>query len=67
MDLNQKTGTRSVGATDGHAGVLYGNKIERTVTLYVHKCKTCGRRHLSRLPLRIKMIYNFTVGGAMRI
>ena len=55
------------GPPAGHAGVSHGNKAERTVTLYARKCEACGRGHLSQLPPKIKMVYDFAVDGAMRI
>ncbi len=55
------------GPPAGHAGVSHGNKAERTATLHVRKCEACGRGHLSQLPPKIKMVYDFAVDGAMRI
>ena len=67
-DLKPKDGDKTRrGPPAGHAGVSHGNKAERTATLHVRKCEACGRGHLSQLPPRIKMVYDFAVDGAMRI
>ena len=55
------------GPPAGHAGASHGNKAEMTVTLHVRKCEGCGRGHLSGLPSKVKMVYDFAVDGAMRI
>ena len=55
------------GPPAGHAGASHGNKAERTVTLCVPKCEACRRRHLSGLPPKVKMVYDFAVDGVMRV
>ena len=51
--------TARKGPPAGYADVSHGNKAERTVVLRVHKCEACGHRHLSGLPPRVKMVYDF--------
>ena len=52
----------------GHAGASHGNKAERTVTLHVRKCEGVRARvHLSELPSKVKMVYDFAADGAMRV
>ena len=55
------------GPPAGYAGASHGNKAERTVTLHVRKCGACGKRHLSGLPSKVKMMYDFTADGTMRV
>ena len=55
------------GPPAGHAGASHGNKAERTVTLHVRKCGACGTRHLSGLPPKVKMVYDFAADGTMRV
>ena len=50
-----------------YAGALHGNKAERTVALRVRKCKGRGRGRISRLPPRVKMVYDFAADGALRV
>ena len=55
------------GPREGHAGKSHGNRAERTVTLHVSRCETCGRGHLSQLPPAIKLVYDFPDGNSMRM
>ena len=55
------------GPPAGHTGASHGNKAERTVTLHVRKCEACGRGHLSGLPSKVKMVYDFAADGTMRV
>ena len=65
-ESNDEDRTRK-GPPAGHAGASHGNKAERTITLHMRKCETCGKRHLSGLPPKIKMVYDFAADGTMRI
>ena len=55
------------GPREGHAGKSHGNRAERTVTLHVSRCETCGRGHLSQLPPAIKLVYDFPDRNSMRM
>ncbi|MBI1658992.1 MAG: transposase, partial [Thaumarchaeota archaeon] len=55
------------GPPAGHVGASHSNKAGRTVVLRVHRCGTCGRGHLRKLPPVVKMVYDFAGGNSMMV
>ena len=58
-------GSSRRGPPAGHVGASHQNKADRTVVLRIHRCGTCGRGHLRKLPPAVKMVYDFASGSSM--